>query len=118
MIGLFLGTIDHSAALHHSKHKKYDAFTVPKDIMDSDWTGTKYVTSHRCFGARCKEDDEAAVQLAQPLGQFEFSRDAEAGYPAHMSGKDSHDFAKDHIDERTGRFKTPFEVSEEKAAEA
>ena len=118
VIGLLLGTIDLSTAVHHSKHKKYDAFSVPRDIMESDWTGTKYVTSHRCFGHRCKEDEESAVQLSQPLGLFELQRDSEAGYPAYKSSKDTHDFAKDHIDSRTGRFKTPFEVSEEKAAEA
>lgn len=35
-----------------------------------------------------------------------------------MSGKDTHDFAKDRIDARTGRFKTEWEVSEDIAAEA
>ena len=64
VIGLLLGTIDISEAHHHSKHKKYDAFTVPQDIMDSDWTGTKYTTTHRCFGSRCPKDDEDA-----PLGK-------------------------------------------------
>ena len=31
------------------------AFVVPKDIMEADWTGHKYVTSHRCFGSPCKD---------------------------------------------------------------
>lgn len=117
VIGLLLGTIDLSTALSLKKHKKYDAFVVPQDIMDSDWTGTKYVTTHRCFGEPCPKDKEQ-VQLDQPLGLFELQRDSEAWYPAHTSSKDIHDFAKDYIDKRTGRFKTEFEVAEEKAAEA
>ena len=119
VIGLLFGTLDYSTALRLQKHikNKYDAFEVPQDIMDSDWTGTKYVTTHRCFGEPCP-DDKAHLQLAQPLGLFEHTRDAEAGYPGKWSTKDFHDFAKDHIDARTGRFKTEFEVAEEKAAEA
>ena len=35
--------------------------------MTNDWTGHKYVTSHRCFGHPCKKDQEAGlVQLNAP----------------------------------------------------
>ena len=55
-------------------------FRAPKDIMEDDWTGHKYVTSHRCFGAPCKEPEN--VQLEYKTGKFEAERDAEMGYPA------------------------------------
>ena len=59
-------------------------FEVPQDMMESDWTGTKYVTTHRCFGQPCKDEEEekkaalasrSYIQLDQPTGAFERERD-------------------------------------------
>lgn len=31
--------------------------------MIDDWTGHKYITSHRCFGQPCPKDMEGFVQM-------------------------------------------------------
>lgn len=31
--------------------------------MIDDWTGHKYVTTHRCFGEPCPKDKESFVQM-------------------------------------------------------
>lgn len=59
-----------------------------------------------------------ATKLNQPYGKADQERDAESGYPeVDKYGKDIHDWAKDFVDAKTGRTKTPYEVGEEKAAE-
>lgn len=63
--------------------------------------------------------DANATKLAWKYGQFEKERDAEAAYPEQDKlGKDMHDYVKMFIDPKNGRTKTPYEVSNELAAEA
>jgi len=54
-----------------------------------------------------------------PIGAAQHDRDAESGYPEvdKFSG-DDHDWAQSFVDSKTGRTKTPFEVSEDAAAKA
>ena len=47
---------EEAAAKKAAEERK--AFKAPADIMESDWTGEKYVTTHRCFGEPCKEDEK------------------------------------------------------------
>ena len=58
------------------------------------------------------------MKLGWSYGPDAAERDAESGYPSvDKFSKDDHDFAKSFIDPTSGRTKTPFEVSEDKAAE-
>lgn len=41
---------------------KTKAFTVSDKTID-DWTGHKYITTHRCFGEVCPKDKEGFVQM-------------------------------------------------------
>ena len=55
----------------------------------------------------------------QPYEDAQKERDAEAGYgtmPPSLD-KDTHEALSRHVDEKTGRFKTPFEVANEIDAE-
>ena len=112
------------AAVAESKLQKMrDApyFTLNMDQIVPDWTGNKYVTTHRCFGGPCKSDLEllqVSESGAQPTGAFEAERDAEAGYPAvHDVDKETHEFIKSHIDTNSGRYKTTWEVQQDLDAE-
>ena len=91
--------------------------------MEADWTGTKYVTTHRCFGSPCEEKPNTKYQRVnylqldeeQPVGAFEQERDAEAGYQHQWKeNKDTRDFVHEYIDKSSGRLKTPFEVENER----
>ena len=89
--------------------------------MSSDDVGTKYVTSHRCFGKTCKEapvlkyevrnytpSKASFVQLAaeQLPGHFEEERDNELGYPTDWTvqqlkdkkDEDLQDFVHEYIE--------------------
>jgi len=54
--------------------------------MLDDGIGTKYVTTHRCFGEPCKNEKGEVIELQleeqnTDPGVFENERDADAGYP-------------------------------------
>lgn len=50
-------------------------FEVPFDIMEEDDTGTKYHTTHKCFGSPCPKDDafvqvnDIGVSIAEAMAQ-------------------------------------------------
>ena len=113
-------------------------FVVPKNMVEADWTGTKYVTSHRCFGKRCRdakgklidegafEDEKALVQTgeSQVAGHFEEERDKLADYPEtnwtvaeypHEVDKSVKDFVHQYIASDSGRLRTQFEVDQDYA---
>lgn len=107
-------------------------FTVPKDLIVDD-SGTKYTSTHQCYGSPCKEDKPklprfASVQLEseQPLGAFEAERDSLAGYPSEWTTfehpandkKELRQFVHKYIEPKTGRLKTEFEVGLEDAQAA
>ena len=59
------------------------------------------------------------VKLQQPIGQAQHERDADSGYPEIDNfSKGDHDWAQSFVDEKTGRTKTPHEVSLDEAAAA
>jgi hypothetical protein len=99
------------------------AFEVPKNIMEADDTGTKYATTHRCYGEKCAEKpntkyqrvDYLQLEESQPIGDFERERDEEAGYPHEWKElKDTREYVREYIDPANGRLKSPFEVEGER----
>ena len=86
--------------------------------MITDWDGDRFVTSHRCFGGRCKGDlpSDSLVQLDQEknqkwtYGHADAERDAAAFYPGSMEATPG-ELAWIHgsIDALTGRYLTPYE---------
>jgi hypothetical protein len=100
-----------------------DAFQVPRNIMEADDTGTKYATTHRCYGEKCVEKPNTKYQRvdylqlaeAQPIGDFERERDEEAGYPHEWKElKETREHVREYIDPVNGRLKSPFEVEGER----
>ena len=100
-----------------------------RDWMVNDWSGEKYITTHRCFGHPCKSDLEKnggfLVQLdsdldldkAQPRGHYESERDILNGYPAlDSSTKETHEFVREYIDPATGGHKLQEEVDADREA--
>ena len=57
----------------------------------------------------------SAISLKYAYGDYEQERDAAAGYPSIENIGDHKEFAELYIEKSTGRFKTPFEVANEKA---
>lgn len=107
--------------LEEQRNKPY--YKMPSDYVN-DWSGDKYLTTHRCFGERCKSDleKEVLVQLdsskTQPYGAAEADRDAQAGYAAKMDvDEDTLEEIRAHIDPKTGRHLTNFEVKQNAEAE-
>ena len=86
--------------------------------MINDWPGTRFHTTHRCFGSPCESDIEkyALVQLQDnnlphAYGDFHNERDIDAGYPKeYTANKDMVKMIKAHIQGETGAFITPFDV--------
>ena len=81
--------------------------------MINDWPGSRYLTSHRCFGNPCP-DDKNLIQLdgmPHAYGDFHNERDIEAGYPQeYTADEDTVKMIKAHIQGETGAFITPFDV--------
>lgn len=107
---------------------------VPENILTMDEEGTKYATTHRCFGKPCNEPkndkytvrpkESSLVELEQPRGRYEAERDKEADYPADWTtnpypvekDEDLRKFVHQYIGQN-GRLKTENEVELENEAE-
>ena len=59
-----------------------------------------------------------AINLKYAYGDFEKERDSESGYPSIENIGGHKDYATQYLEKSTGRFKTPFEVENEKAVQA
>jgi hypothetical protein len=81
--------------------------------MLTDDTGTKYVTTHACFGKPCDPEElkvgryvpmpeGAFIQKTQPYGPAEQLGDKEAGYPTELTPKEWRDL-------KYPKFNTPLE---------
>ena len=51
---VFLIASMNAKSLHHIHDKE----EVPPDMLSDDDIGTKYTTTHRCFGSPCKKDED------------------------------------------------------------
>jgi len=51
------GEADAKAQAEFDESTQVKKFIITPEIVH-DWTGHKYVTSHRCFGGPCKGDDD------------------------------------------------------------
>jgi hypothetical protein len=108
---------------HLNERAETQAFRVT-DGMINDWPGSRYLTTHRCFGNECPDDkfyDRAYVQLDEmphAYGNFHQERDQGAGYPKEYNAdKDMVKMVKAHIAGETGAFITPYDVQNKLDAE-
>jgi len=98
--------------------------------MINDWPGTRFVTTHRCFGGPCKDD--AKLQLVEEppkvtektfkVGdlqehRYPYARAWQAGGWTHDESRhieDVHDLIHKHFDPFTGSFKSPYQIAWDK----